>query len=429
MSTFKKLTAAFLALAMFCAVTTDLATAVTAERYNSLYDSSLFDAAIPESPYRELVSRIDSTNANNSIIASSDKKARSELLIGNRIRISNLKQLLAIGSGFSVTDADLNEGAFSSGEQVYYDDGTPARYTDSADYYIANDIALNGAAIMLPEDLSGSIIGAPKAGKLTAYTSSGGMIAAAQEDSSSVSGESFNRYEVEHLGVISMLADLAGAEERGASGVRELKAYKSASKFVGMADAVLKDNPIGIVPMPAEKKDPCEDEPIEITVQKVWNDDNDARHHRPESLRVVIETVEYGASVPDRAVIAGWVPASLRGSIVDTRSIVLTAADADPLSDTWRRVVDDLEYGFCQNGKYYVYYVHESTPEYYNSAYTVDHASGTVKLTNTYWRLPDTGAWGETMYLLTGTALLITSAALAIYIQIKNRKRRHYGTK
>lgn len=267
------------------------------------------------------------------------------------------------------------------------------------------------------------------AGYTAAYTSSGSVIAAAQEDASSVSGESFNRYEVKHLGVIDTLSDLSGAEERGSSGNRSLKAYRSSSKFVGMADTVLKDNPIGIVPMPGEKKDPCEEEPIEITVQKVWNDENDAQHHRPDSLSVVIETVEYGASVPDRAVIAGWVPASLRGSIVDTRSIVLTAADADPLSDTWRRVVDDLEYGFYQNGKYYVYYVHEVTPEYYNSAYTVDHASGTVKLTNTYWRLPDTGSWGETMYLLTGTALLITSAALAIYIQIKNRKRRHYETK
>ena len=267
------------------------------------------------------------------------------------------------------------------------------------------------------------------AGYTAAYTSSGSVIAAAQEDGGSVSGESFNRYEVEHLGVISTLTDLAGAEERGASGVRELKAYRSVSKFVGMADAVLKDNLIGIVPMPGEKKDPCEEEPIEITVQKVWNDDNDAQHHRPDSLSVVIETVEYGASVPDRAVIAGWVPASMRGSVVDTRTIVLTEADADPLSDTWRRVVDDLEYGFYQNGKYYVYYVHELTPEYYNSAYTVDDASASVKLVNTYWRLPDTGEWGENLYLLTGTALLITSAALAIYIQINYRRRRHYEKK
>lgn len=262
-----------------------------------------------------------------------------------------------------------------------------------------------------------------------AYTSTGSVIAAAEADASSVSGESFNRYEVEHLEVVDTLADLAGAQERGSAGSRELKAYRSSAKYVGMADAVLKDNLIGMVPMPGEKKDPCEPEPIEITVQKVWNDENDAQHHRPESLSVVIETVEYGAGIPERAVIAGWVPASLRGSIVDTRSIVLTAADADAFSDTWRRVVDDLTYGFYQNGKYYVYYVHEQTPEYYNSAYTVDHASASVKLTNTYWRLPETGAGGEIMYLLTGTALLITSAALAIHIQIKNRRRRHYEEK
>ena len=169
MSTFKRLTAAFLALAMFCAVTTDLATAVTAERYNSLYDSSLFNSVPVDSNARELAIRRFLYNQVSPIIKTHTSTAKNGLITGVRIRISNLKQLLSIASGFSVTDADLDERAFSSGEQVFYDDGTPARYTKSADYYFANDIALNGAVFMLPEDFSGSFIGAPKADRMTAY--------------------------------------------------------------------------------------------------------------------------------------------------------------------------------------------------------------------------------------------------------------------
>ncbi len=256
-----------------------------------------------------------------------------------------------------------------------------------------------------------------------AYTSGGALIAAAQEDTSSVSGAAFNRYTVEHRSVIKALTDLSGAVERG-SAERRLNAFRSNARYVGMADTVLGDSLIGMTPMPGEMKDPCETEPIELTVQKVWNDQNDAHRQRPGSLTVVIETVEYGASVPPRAVEAGYVPAALRGSIVDTRTVVLTEADADPLSASWRRVVSDLAYGFYQNEKYYVYYVHELTPESYNSAYTVDQPSATVMITNSYWRLPETGGSGEPRYQLTGAALLITGAVLVICIHFYKRRRR-----
>ncbi len=66
----------------------------------------------------------------------------SSVVYENTILIANQAQLLAIGSGQAVTDTDMDEDGFGTGDPVAYADGTPAVYSDSASYYLVNDIMI-----------------------------------------------------------------------------------------------------------------------------------------------------------------------------------------------------------------------------------------------------------------------------------------------
>ncbi len=248
------------------------------------------------------------------------------------------------------------------------------------------------------------------------YTEDGEEIAPAQPDTESVSGKIFNRYDVTHItvnnGAVTTrdLAYLSGAEERGAGEetTRLLRAYRSASKYVGMNDTPLSDNPKGLTPMPAERKDPCSEEPVEITIQKIWNDENDKQSKRPDSVAVTVKIVDVGSTTPPQIVYAGRPPSG--ADVVWTGNYTLTPGDT--FSDTWSLTVTDLPYSPVENGTYYVYYVYEAVPEYYNVAYAVDQNTASVRMTNSIWLLPDTGGEGTAWLLLAGLLLLLCAILL-----------------
>ena len=256
------------------------------------------------------------------------------------------------------------------------------------------------------------------------YTEGGELITPAETDTTSVADKIFNRYDVTHITVddgtnpatvtTRDLAYLSGAVERGAGEetTRALRAYRSASKYVGMNDTPLSDNPKGLTPMPAERKDPCSEEPIEITIQKIWNDESDAQQKRPDSVTVTIKIVNVGTQPPANAIVIGNPPSG--ANVVWSGDYTLTPGD--PFSDTWALTVTDLPYSPVENGTYYVYYVYEHpAPEYYNVSYRVDQNSAAVKIVNSIWLLPETGGDGTLWYLLAGATLLCIALAAILW--------------
>lgn len=259
-----------------------------------------------------------------------------------------------------------------------------------------------------------------------------GAVFSDSTDSVSVSGTSYNRYQVRHIVVDESttphtytardLAFLAGAEETGSGEPRDLKAYYSMAKYVGMNDTPLGDNPAGTTPAPAEMKDPCEEEPIEITVNKIWHDNDDEQGLRPDHVTVTVAIVNVGTNVPDRLVKAGR-PAS-GADVVWSKTYTIDVDDASAFTDVWSITIDDLPYGSVQDGTYYQFYVYETVPSYYRSSYSVDGDSAAVTVVNTMTKLPDTGGAGTNGLRIAGVTLLLLGAALAICMAYRKKERR-----
>lgn len=252
-----------------------------------------------------------------------------------------------------------------------------------------------------------------------AFTEDGDKIADAEP--TSVGGRSFNRYAVEHLGVISGLSDFAGAYEQGLGEPRDLKAYCSNAKFVGMGDTPQPENPAGSTPMPGEKKDPCEGgDPFDIKVNKVWDDDNDALGKRTDEITITVCAVQV-QSLSGPAVKCGKPPAG--AARVWSKNYTLDANDGSELSDVWEMVISDLPFGCVHEGVYYEFYVYEAVPNFYRANYVLDNDSATVTIVNTIALLPDTGGSGTEWIMLAGALLITLSAALAVCM-INRRERR-----
>ena len=75
------------------------------------------------------------------------------------IKIYNLAQLRAIGSGAAVTSMDMDEAAFGTGEAVT-ENGIQITYSPDGRYQIMNDILLDAADLWsVPEDFRGTLTG------------------------------------------------------------------------------------------------------------------------------------------------------------------------------------------------------------------------------------------------------------------------------
>ncbi len=75
------------------------------------------------------------------------------------IKIYNLAQLRAIGSGAAVTSMDMDEAAFGTGEAVT-ENGIQITYSPDGRYQIMNDIPLDAADLWsVPEDFRGTLTG------------------------------------------------------------------------------------------------------------------------------------------------------------------------------------------------------------------------------------------------------------------------------
>ncbi len=170
-----------------------------------------------------------------------------------------------------------------------------------------------------------------------------------------------------------------------------LKVYVSSAKAVLMLDTPTDVNAESLIPNPGESKDPC-DETIKLTIQKVWDDNSNARKTRPDLIKVRIwqhwenedgtpvmdgsseKIVLYTDSnvIPDIDTTDGWF-------------IISKADHGRSDSATWTRVIEGLPVYTADNDTHYSYTVEEKPIVGYNSEITYDEtgATATAKIVNT----------------------------------------------
>lgn len=214
------------------------------------------------------------------------------------------------------------------------------------------------------------------------------------------------------------------ASDSTGAGAVPIKVYESSAKAVLMMDAFNAENDQGLVPVPAEMKDPC-DEKINITIQKIWNDRNDANGVRPDHIKVRIWQHYYNPDgtqkmIDDEPAVYiyndvdkipdidsdGWFTISLEdhgqsGSAVWTRTIEgLPAAEYTTDSST----------GEKQVVYYFSYTVEEQPVSGYTASVTSNSAGSEFTIINTRQpSLPVTGGDGDWSFVILGTGIILAA--------------------
>lgn len=220
---------------------------------------------------------------------------------------------------------------------------------------------------------------------------------------------------------------MKGAQRTGTDGFKEnLGVYESASKAVLMLDTAQTSNDGVLTPEPDEGQDPCASQ-VDITIQKVWNDDGNKEGKRPEKIVVELKAFYYDGKnnqvTPDTIVVVS--ADGVKTEVVNSRIIELSAADASGWTDTWRKVVSGLPVAFTDKyGQlhYYSYRVTEvsaiadgTSKSLAEAGYTVTYGTETVDhaitITNTDLPvLPETGGKGIWLAVAAGGMLLAWGA-------------------
>lgn len=220
---------------------------------------------------------------------------------------------------------------------------------------------------------------------------------------------------------------MKGARRTGDGFEEPLGVYESASKAVLMLDTAQTSNDGVLTPEPDEGQDPCASQ-VDITIQKVWNDDGNKEGKRPKSIFVKLEAFYYDGKdnqvTPDTIVVVS--ADGGQAAVKNPQTIELSAADASGWTDTWRKVVSGLPAAFTDKyGQlhYYSYRVTEVSATFadgtskslaeagYTVTYgteTVDHA---ITITNTDLPvLPEAGGKGIWLAVAAGGMLLAWGA-------------------
>ncbi len=219
---------------------------------------------------------------------------------------------------------------------------------------------------------------------------------------------------------------MKGARRTGDGFEESLGVYESASKAVLMLDTAQTSNDGVLTPEPDEGQDPCASQ-VDITIQKVWNDDGNKEGKRPKSIFVKLEAFYYDGKdnqvTPDTIVVVS--ADGGQAAVKNPQTIELSAADASGWTDTWRKVVSGLPVAFTDKyGQlhYYSYRVTEvsaiadgTSKSLAEAGYTVTYGTETVDhaitITNTDLPvLPETGGKGIWLAVAAGGMLLAWGA-------------------
>ena len=219
---------------------------------------------------------------------------------------------------------------------------------------------------------------------------------------------------------------MKGARRTGDGFEEPLGVYESASKAVLMLDTAQTSNDGVLTPEPDEGQDPCASQ-VDITIQKVWNDDGNKEGKRPKSIFVKLEAFYYDGKdnqvTPDTIVVVS--ADGGQAAVKNPQTIELSAADASGWTDTWCKVVSGLPAAFTDKyGElhYYSYRVTEvsaiadgTSKSLAEAGYTVTYGAETVDhaitIANTDLPvLPETGGKGIWLAVAAGGMLLAWGA-------------------
>ena len=123
-----------------------------------------------------------------------------------------------------------------------------------------------------------------------ALTEEGTLIAGSTEDTGT--SVKYNRFDMMHYDSNSPIKKYDDWKDAYISQTNQVTAnsqrigvYKSDAKAVLMSDTPTKENSRSLIPETAERQDPC-DENIHITIQKIWEDFDNERGNRPDTIKV-----------------------------------------------------------------------------------------------------------------------------------------------
>ena len=218
------------------------------------------------------------------------------------------------------------------------------------------------------------------------------------------SGTNYKRFDITHLAapitpgtneayykIFEKWYNAVMASDAAGTNQKLIKVFASDAKAVLMLDTPTDVNEESLIPNPGESKDPC-DQTIKLTVQKVWDDNSNAKKTRPELIKVRIWQHwenEDGTPVMDGSEekVVLYTDSNVIPDI-DTTNGWFNISKADherSNSATWTRVIEGLPVYTADNDTYYSYTVEENPIVGYNSEITYDEtgATATAKIVNT----------------------------------------------
>lgn len=249
----------------------------------------------------------------------------------------------------------------------------------------------------------------------------------------------YNCYDINHLdegGVIKeykdwdkavMAADLTG------TGSVLVDVYVTDAKAVLMDDSPTTYNGQSLVPESAQIQDPCRMD-IDLTIQKLWKDQNDIDHIRPDHIKVRIlraardvtypnvEDPGLDEGQPDNQESSGEAgDYSPLTEILDVKTdregwfTISKAEHGETYSASWTRVIPNLPAAHrisnddgSETITYYTYKVEEQAVANYDTAISYDFRGYTATITNTHMPLlPMTGGKSDWVYVLGGLMLIL----------------------
>lgn len=149
-----------------------------------------------------------------------------------------------------------------------------------------------------------------------------------------------------------------------------------------MLDTPFGANDDSLVPDPGDKKDPCI-KTIDLTVQKIWNDDNNENGSRPAEIKVKLWQQAYN----ENGEVQGQRQQYTAGADPGGWFIISVANHGRADSATWTRVIEGLPVVVqdeqTQAYTYYTYEVEEAPVIGYNSNITHNETSSTPTATIT----------------------------------------------
>ena len=214
-----------------------------------------------------------------------------------------------------------------------------------------------------------------------------------------VEDNGYNRFAVTHLAapivpgeneayylIFQKWEDAVLASNTGGSGAVPANVYESSAKAVLMLDTPTEPNDQSLVPVPGVNKDPC-DEKLKLTIQKVWQDQNNGFGARPASIKVKVWQHWYdenGVAIMDGS---SQKVTLYTDATCDQNGWFTLSADEHGRRDSaaWTRVIDGLPAYTSSPDTYYTYTVEEAPIAGYSSSITYDETGSTetAKIVNT----------------------------------------------